>query len=344
MVADVGPPSSMTSVPEPTHPAGVKDQSGSRILVLDLARGIAVVAMIIYHLSWDLSWFAFVSWPVAESDGWRSFAISIAASFLFFAGVSLDLAHHKKIRWPSFWKREVVIVAAAICVSIGTYFAFGENFVRFGILHCIAVSSLIALPFIRLPLVVSASLGAVFIALPNITTFSSFDGDLLLWTGLGEPAIASVDYVPLFPWTGAALLGVAASKLSRKFALNEQLSKLPLQGPIGQSLRWMGRRSLPIYLLHQPLLYGLVWSVAWLGLGPDSDRISSSFQRNCTASCTENTGDAENCEAACSCTLSNLKSQELWDPLLADPENPELQSKMNGIYSLCLSDPNYLNQ
>ncbi len=332
----------MTRSSEPFPTTRIESRLSQRLPLLDLARGIAVVAMVIYHFSWDLSWFAFVDWQVAEDEGWRTFAISIAASFLFLAGISLDLAHHNKIRWRSFWKREAIIVAAAVCVSIGTYLAFSESFVRFGILHCIAVSSLIALPFIRLPLIFSIVVGCIFLALPGLVSHPFFDCDLLLWTGLGEPASASVDYVPLAPWTGATLLGVAASKSSRKAGLNERISAFQFDDFLGHALRWLGRHSLSIYLLHQPALYGLVWSATLLGLGPDMDRVSLGFQENCAITCTQNMGDRNRCEAACSCTLSNLKTSALWSPLLADPENPTLQSQMNEIYKLCLADPEYL--
>lgn len=138
----------------------------TRLAVIDLARGLAVVAMAVYHLSWDLSWFSLVDWPVAQGPGWRLFAGSIAGSFLFLAGVSLDLAHHNGIRWQAFWRRLAMIIAAAAAVSLATYFAFGSSFVRFGILHCIALSSLIALGFVRLPLWSVLAASAVFLTLP----------------------------------------------------------------------------------------------------------------------------------------------------------------------------------
>lgn len=325
----------MTVFPKPAIlPETSGPPAGGRLALLDLARGLAVAAMAVYHFSWDLSWFSFVDWQVAEAPGWRTFAISIAASFLFLAGISLDLAHHRQIRWQPFWKREILVIAAAICVSLGTYFAFPESFVRFGILHCIAASSLIALPFTRLPLVCSAAAGAVFLSLPHIISTQIFDGDVWLWTGLGSPASASVDYVPLAPWTGAMLLGVTTSQLSRHLRLTERLSNLKFNGKAGTGLRWMGRRSLPIYLLHQPLLFGLVWSVS--AIGPNMDRTSRGFQKNCATTCAESLSNRQLCEAACACTLNNLKIQNIWDPLLSAPQDPDLQFQMQEIYSACL--------
>ncbi|MBO9425526.1 DUF1624 domain-containing protein [Labrenzia sp. R4_1] len=317
--------------------SGVPSTHEGRLAVLDLARGVAIVAMAIYHFSWDLSWFAFVDWDVGGAPGWRTFAVSIAASFLILVGVSLDLAHHNEIRWRSFWKRFALIAASAACVSIGTHFAFGDSFVRFGILHCIAVSSLIALPFTRLPLLYALVSSAIILTLPHWASSSVFDGDMWLWTGLGTPAMPSVDYVPLAPWTGATLLGVALSKAIRQSAVMEPLKKMGFGGLAGRALRWMGRHSLPIYLLHQPLLYGLVWSVTLLG--PNMDRTSRSFQTNCAQSCTKNIGNEALCVAACRCTLDGLKLENIWEPLLSSPQDPDLQTRMNQLYSACLAAP-----
>jgi uncharacterized membrane protein len=309
----------------------------TRLAVLDLARGLAVVAMAIYHFSWDLSWFAYVDWPVAQGSGWRIFAASIAGSFLFLAGISLDFAHHKGIRWQAFWRRLVVIVAAAAAVSAVTYFTFGDTFVRFGILHCIALSSLIALPFTRLPVFLAGLAAALVFSLPFWAVSPAFDGQVWLWTGLGTPGFASVDYVPLAPWAGVTLAGVAVSKIFRKFDLWQKVSGLTFSRPPGRLTRFLGRHSLAVYLLHQPLLYGLVWTATQIG--PEMDRSANAFVRNCTVSCQGTTATPEICEAACGCTLDYLKADGIWDKLLAEPENQSLRNRMSNRYSQCLADP-----
>ncbi len=310
-----------------------------RLAVLDLARGLAVVAMAIYHFSWDLSWFSFVGWPVAQGMGWRGFAIVIAGSFLFLAGVSLDLAHHERIRWHAFWRREAVIVLAAAAVSLVTYFTFGNTYVRFGILHSIAAGSLIALPFTRLPFWCAAAAAALILTLPLWASSSVFDGQAWLWTGLGIPEFSSVDHVPLVPWCGVLLAGITVSKLFRSARVWDRLAFLQLKGRAGRLFRFLGRHSLPVYLLHQPLLYGLVWSVAVLG--PESDRAAVAFVSNCTKACEENLGFGGTCEAVCGCTLSHLKADGIWEPLNEDPTNPSLRAGMNSRYMQCLADPEF---
>jgi len=311
--------------------------SATRLAVLDLVRGLAVVAMAVYHFSWDLSWFGFVEWPVAQGGGWRDFAKAIAASFLFVAGIGLDLAHHKGIRWRPFLHRLAKIVLAAAGVSLATYFAFGENFVRFGILHCIAVSSLIALPFVRLSWTV-AGLAALFVlTLPLWAHSFVFNGQLWLWTGLGTPDFGSVDYVPLAPWTGVTLAGLAVSSAFRKSGIWQRLSSLRFEHVAGRFTRLLGRHSLPIYLIHQPVLYGLVWAA--FQLNPVADRDASAFLKNCTLACQDNFGAPDICEAACGCTLEFLKADGIWTALLVSPEDADLQDRMNRRYAQCLADP-----
>ncbi|MCX2721688.1 heparan-alpha-glucosaminide N-acetyltransferase [Roseibium salinum] len=309
----------------------------ARLAVLDFARGFAVVTMAVYHLSWDLSWFGFVDWQVAQGIGWRTFAAAIAGSFLFLAGISLDLAHHKGIRWKAFLRRLAIIVAAAGAVSLATYFTFGDSFVRFGILHSIAASSLVALPFVRAQAWIAAAAAAFVLTLPLWARSFVFNGQLWLWTGLGTPDYGSVDYVPLTPWAGVTLAGLAVSKLFRTSGIWQRLSVFQLSDPFGRFTRLVGRHSLSIYLLHQPVLYGLVWSATLVT--PELDRAERAFFRNCKVACQDSLGSPDICEAACTCTLAQLKADDLWTSLNEEPENQALLSRMRTAYTQCLADP-----
>lgn len=308
--------------------------SGSRFHALDLARGLALVAMASYHLSWDLSWFGAVDWPVGEDEGWKTYARLIAGTFLFLAGVSLTLAHGQGIRWRAFWRREAVILAAAAAVSAGTWYALDINMVRFGILHCIAAASLIALPFVRLPAPVPLAAALLVFSLPFWAAGPAFDGPPWLWTGLGDPGFSSVDWVPLVPWAGATLLGVAAGHLLRHPDIKARASRWKPEAAPARLLCCGGRHSLAVYLIHQPVLFGTLWLVAATGL--IEDRVSRDFQENCTLTCTAGgTGEAS-CERICACTLTAMKSDGLWDKLLGNPEDTGLLSQMNTSHAACV--------
>ncbi|NBN77061.1 DUF1624 domain-containing protein [Microvirga tunisiensis] len=306
-----------------------------RLPLLDALRGIALLAMGIYHLSWDLLWFGVVDWPVDTGMGWRAFAAAIAATFLFLAGVSLSLAHGGGIRWRPFWRRLLVIVAAAAAVSAGTWYVLGDGMVRFGILHAIAASSLVALPFTRLHPAAAALAGAGVLALPALAAGPAFDGPLWLWTGLGDPGVASVDYVPLAPWTGATLLGVAAGLLLQRARPLMMLARRWQPGSRAGRLGVLaGRHSLAVYLLHQPVLFGSLWLLAAVHLIPD--RASTDFLDNCSLTCAVSGVDEADCRAICRCTLTAMQADGLWSNLLRDPDNLSLREDMNLRHQTCV--------
>jgi uncharacterized membrane protein len=218
----------------------------SRIGWLDAARGAAVVAMVIFHFVWDLSALGYIDPAFGGSAGFRRLGATIAGTFLFIAGVALLLARESAPDAAAFrlkfLKRLGILLGAAALVSFGTWMAMGDRFVRFGILHCIAAASLIALPFLRLPVFAALAGAAILLVLPWLVDLPAFIHPALLWTGLSWRVPTMVDYVPLFPFAGMALLGVAAGKMLR-----------PTDAAAPGWLAMLGRWSLPIYLIHHPL-------------------------------------------------------------------------------------------
>jgi len=233
---------------------------GGRIFAVDLARTVAILMMVTFHFTYDLEMFGFISGGTTIHGFWALFARTTAGSFLFLVGFSLYLAHRQGIRWRSFWRRLAKVAGAAALVSAGTYAVMPDTFVYFGILHSISVASLLGLAFLRLPAVLTLLLGAVVIALPNYVSLPALNGPFFYWTGLSTWWPPSIDYEPVFPWFGPALLGIGAAK-----ALSALLpNALVPSAAAGQgSLRWLasfpGRHSLVIYLAHQPILISVIW-------------------------------------------------------------------------------------
>jgi len=139
----------------------------SRIELIDAARGGALIAMAIYHFAWDLEFFGYAAQGMTAVGGWRLFARSIASSFLFLVGFSLLLAHVRGVRWQSFWWRMVQVGGAAAAITLVTYFATPDAFIFFGILHHIALASLVGLVFLRLP---AFGIAAIAIVDPSTPT------------------------------------------------------------------------------------------------------------------------------------------------------------------------------
>jgi uncharacterized membrane protein len=239
------------------------DMKSARVAELDIARAIALCAMVVYHFAFDLELFGLITPGTVSGVFWRSFAILTAASFLMIAGISLWIAHGGGIRWPSFVKRFVIICLAAAAVSAATYVAMPDRFVHFGILHCIAVSSLAGLVFLREPAAVLILLAAFVFWLPGVYRDEMFNAPWLIWTGLATYWPVSIDYEPFFPWFAPFLLGIAVAKGLKRWKIVDALaSRSQDRSPLARGLMWVGRNSLLIYLLHQPLLLALVWGAA----------------------------------------------------------------------------------
>ena len=234
-----------------------------RIPALDIARTGALVAMIVFHFVFDLELFGHLPRGTSTSGGWRILAVATAGSFLGLAGVSLWMAHGRGIRWRAFWRRFAILALAALAVTVATYVAFPHAFVFFGILHAIALCSLLGLLVIRLPALILAALAVAVFFAPDYASSPTFDAPWWWWTGLQTVPISTVDYEPIFPWFAPFLMGLAAAKAAERFGLWSKLEVTGAPGPLARRLSLPGQHSLLIYLLHQPVLLGLVGGITW---------------------------------------------------------------------------------
>lgn len=234
-----------------------------RIEMLDLARGIALVAMTIFHFAFDLQLLGFKEPGYIDQPHWKYFARSIASSFLILTGFSLYLAHHDGIRWRGWRWRFAKIISAALLITVATYFATPEQYIFFGILHAIAFASLFGLLFLKSPVTLTLLLAAGIFWLGNHGRTDLLESPLWFWTGLTEARPISSDYVPVFPWMAAALLGVALAKYLLETGHLEKLARPEFEHFPGRVLKFIGRNSLVYYLLHQPVMLGLIIAVSW---------------------------------------------------------------------------------
>ncbi|WP_406736435.1 DUF1624 domain-containing protein [Thioclava sp. GXIMD4215] len=230
--------------------------SSSRLIWPDLLRSLSLIAMASFHLGYDLEALGFhPDLPL----WWPDYARAIAGSFLLLVGVSLWLAHGRSIGWRGFWRREAAIVAGAIAVSGVTYLAMPGFYVYFGILHSIAICSLLALACLRLPALVTLLLGGLALFMPYLFAMPQMNAPWLWWIGLSTRWGAAMDFVPVFPWLGMVLLGLGGAKLA------DGLGLLRRDLPHSRGLRRLGfpgRHSLAVYLIHQPVIFGSLWLVA----------------------------------------------------------------------------------
>lgn len=235
-------------------PARATAQPGLRIAAIDALRGAALCLMIVYHFFFDLNWFAFIRADFDHDPFWLGFRAIIVSSFLLLVGSSLLLARRAGITRRRFWRRIALIAFCAILVSVASYVTFPRTFITFGILHCIAVASVLAWPATRFPRLALLA-GIAIVAVGNVVTLPLFDNPWLQWLGLTTHKPATEDYVPLLPWLGVVMIGIA---LGDWLSIRQFRPLRPLSRVAPRWLIWLGRHSLLVYIVHQPIMIGLL--------------------------------------------------------------------------------------
>ena len=236
----------------------------NRFMVVDVARGIAILLMIVYHFSWDLTFFKLADFRIFSNPYWIWFSTFIAGLILLVMGVSQVMARRRGFNSKIFLKRLVVISTCAVAVSVGTYMIDPNTFVFFGILHLIAVASILLTAVISLPSPFLVLISTLLLTGPLFLTHVAFSPAWLAWTGLWPLSSTSVDYFPLFPWLAVPLLGIVIGRWL--LAMDEQHQFLNWQSnnPMLRIVYVAGRYSLLIYMIHQPILFGSLYAVSSL--------------------------------------------------------------------------------
>ena len=255
----------------PTPPSPASATPAPRLDLVDAARGVAIVAMIVYHFCFDLTYYHWAAWPMLDDARWIAARSSIVTMFLFVTGVSLALRDDRERRAGStgwlesgFLRRWAQVAGAAALVTVGSGLLFPATFIYFGVLHFVAVAWLLCRRAPRLG-AGSMALGAVALALGFAIATPTFDPRTVDWIGFAANKPQTEDYVPLFPWLGVVLIGCGAGALwgRRGFRSTPLVAKAWTMVPtrLRSILAGMGRRSLTIYLLHQPILLGVLGTV-----------------------------------------------------------------------------------
>ena len=227
-----------------------------RLWEVDFFRGIAIILMIIFNWS-----FALLYLKVYVFNGgflyWYVFPKFIGGMFIFLAGLSLTLMYsqikNKKDSHKKFFSRGLKIFGCGLLITAITYLTFPEAFIIFGILHLIGISIILGsffLKYNKLNLV----LGLLIIFLGFYLQSFSFNFSYLLWLGFTPQNFYTFDYWPILPWFGVTLLGIFFGNLLYKNGKRNFKIKDFSNSFVTRFLDFLGRNSLSIYLIHQPLL------------------------------------------------------------------------------------------
>lgn len=236
-----------------------------RYHILDNIRGFNLISMIVYHLVWDMVYLFDRNWEWYQSDMAYIWQQSICWSFILLSGFCWSLGKRQL-------KRGFVTFMVGAMISIITIIFMPENRIIFGILTLIGSCTLLLIPLenrlrkINRVLGVIVSMGLFILLKPinegyigigayRILTLpeSLFQGDLMTYIGFTKPDFYSTDYFSVIPWF---FLFVAGYFLYQIMSEKDYLEILKKQGC--QPLAYIGRHSLVIYVIHQPVLYLLL--------------------------------------------------------------------------------------
>lgn len=226
-----------------------------RSILLDAMRGFAIIMMVVFHFFYDLTLFGLADIPIYSSKGWIYFRFIILTSFLSSVGASLYLHHQRGINYSAFCRRILLITLNAWVITAITYVFLAEKYVFFGILHLIALASVFALLFMRLYWI-NLFLGLLILYLGYNYSNGIFDNFGLRWIGMLPRATGSSDFTPIFPFFGLVLIGIFCARLLGDSIYAWQ----PKSSIIIEGLAGMGRHALIIYMLHQPILWAILYS------------------------------------------------------------------------------------
>ena len=237
----------------------------NRIWAVDALRGLALLNMLVYHAMYDWvyifghqsGWYDIFSTPCHV---WQQY---ICWSFLLLSGYSVSLAKNP-------WKNGLVTAGCAVVLSAVTILFMPGEAIWFGVLHlnaCAVLLTCLVRPALeRLPAAPALAGCAALFALTNQLPWGYLGFERwhlaavpaalyqanLFWLGLPDlTRFASADYFPLLPWVFLFWCGVFAARLWRPAPSAPPKALAPLCA--------IGRHTLPLYMLHQPVIYGALW-------------------------------------------------------------------------------------
>jgi len=245
-----------------------------RFWEIDVLRGLAIVMMIIYHFLFDINYFGMYQLDISSGFLWF-FARSTASIFLFLVGVSLSLSHSRAVIAGSYQieggmffkylKRGLKIFLLGLLITLATWLFIPQEFIVFGVLHFIGIAIILEYPFLNRKYF-NLLLGLIFVISGIFLAQQTYSTPWFLWLGLQPSGFITVDYFPLLPWLGVVSFGLFAGGLlykdyQRRFSLPDLSSNVFMK-----ILSFLGRHSLIIYLLHQPVLILVLGILGFLDL------------------------------------------------------------------------------
>lgn len=240
--------------------------SGTRYVLLDTLRGLTLISMLLFHFIWDLNYIAGFSMPWYHSTGAEIWQQSICRTFILLSGFCWSFGKNP-------FKRGLMVLGAGGLITLVTTLVFFEGRILFGILTMTGSAMILMIPLDRLLRKIKHTSVLALLTVASVFVFELLyillescpprPRSNLLTAYLGFPPkdFFSADYFPLLPWFFLFMAGYLLHKLIVRLGwLEYSVFKKNLLPP----MTFLGRHSLLIYLLHQPVLYGLTLLILFI--------------------------------------------------------------------------------
>lgn len=242
-----------------------------RIHALDEIRGFCVFCMVFFHCFFTMGFMYGGEISVKLFRFFSPIQPCFAAAFIIICGISCHLSHNNLMRG-------LIILGISLGVTAVSLFIMPEAPISFGILHLLSVSILLYVPLKKLFAKIPLWLGLSLCVLLFFLTYNLQHGNLLfepfeinlpkelyssnylMIFGFIAPNTYYSDYFPLMPWLFAFLFGTFLGR----FAKEEKFAKFMYKARI-PFLSMLGQNALLIYVLHQPIAYGIYYLLSLLG-------------------------------------------------------------------------------
>jgi len=240
-----------------------------RFIELDILRGFAILFMIILHLFWDLDYFGIL--PLNKN--FYSLNIIVPVMFFLLVGICQAVNNNKYQNQPRKMylrtiQRGLWIFNLGMLITLLTAVFIPDRPIFFGVLHCIGCCIILSTLLLR-----CKSTNIIFAALIIVSGlaigffYSTENPNMVeLATGIHEPDIVkhTIDYFPILPWFGICLLGITLGNIlykdnKRRYSIPDISKYKPTK-----IFSWLGQHSLVIYLIHQPIIAGVLFLIVMI--------------------------------------------------------------------------------
>ena len=224
---------------------------------VDLIRGVDMVFMVLFNYSVTLNYFGLLH--MQPDLFYRSLPLVIASIFIFLSGAAAyaSFENNKENFARRYFTRGIRLLVFAAFITLFTAIFVPEGTVYFGILHFFAISSFLVPVFIKYNEL--NPIAGILIILSGIYLQTrEFSYPYLLWLGFIPENFTTFDYFPLLPWLGLLCLGIFSGK-----SIITKTGHIKFNNKSAEVFVFLGRNSLTVYLIHQPLLISFLMFIGY---------------------------------------------------------------------------------